>query len=242
MRFTATRAKNGIVGLRQPIGKCGAPIANRRIVDLAVARQPGLHDLASARLPHFAVAGDVHDFFVQPSARLAVHAIEERGQAIEIVLRPILKRMVMALGTLNSRAKKKLRRRLRGLDRLVTSTVIIGRRVVVRAALRRQQFTGKLVERRVLCNHIDQPVVEFVYAGFGDFLLLKPQQIAPFQCPKSAHARADRAGCRSIAADDRRFGPREMHPAPRWSARCRSRRDTRDAQNRSSEHSAAGSY
>src|SRR5688572_24999367 len=39
-----------IARLRQPIGKRGAPIANCRILNLAITWQPRLHGLAGARL------------------------------------------------------------------------------------------------------------------------------------------------------------------------------------------------
>ena len=90
----------------------------------------------------------------------------------------------MAFGTLNTGAQEELSRRLGGFDGVIARAVVIRRGMVVCAALSGQQLRRKLIEGLVGFEHVDEPLIKFVHAGFFDAVFLQPQQVTPFERPE----------------------------------------------------------
>ena len=97
-----------------------------------------LHNLAGARLTRLALASQINDLLVEAQSGLAAHALEYRSQAIKVVLRPILKRVVMTFGALDTGAQEELRGCLGRTNGIIARSVVIRRGMIVGAALSRQ--------------------------------------------------------------------------------------------------------
>src|SRR5258708_2580670 len=83
-----------------------------------------------------------------------------------------------------SDAEKDLGSGLGARLRVAQGAVVVGRRVAVAAAARRDQLARELVERLVLGDAAADPVVEQRDALLVQHLLLVAQQIRPFQRPE----------------------------------------------------------
>ena len=68
---------------------------------------------------------------------------EERGQAVIVVLRPAVERVVVALGALQADAEEHLGRRLGARLRIAQGAVVVGRRAAVGAAAARRSARGR---------------------------------------------------------------------------------------------------
>ena len=107
---------------------------------------------------HFAAAGVEDDRLAIIFARLAADLREERGEAVVVVHRPAVERMVVALGALRAHAHEDLGHVLGGLQRVAFDLVEVGRRVLERAAVGAEQLLHHLVERHVVRDLLGQPV------------------------------------------------------------------------------------
>ena len=74
---------------------------------------------------------------------LVLHAGEERGELVVVVLRPVVERMVVALGALHADAEEDLGRRLGADVRVAQGAVVVGRRLLVGAAPAGDQARGR---------------------------------------------------------------------------------------------------
>ena len=106
-----------------------------------------------ALVPHLVVAVD---------DVLAADPAEERGHAVVVVLAPLLKRMMVAAGTLNSQTQEQLGNVFDLLVRLVDFSIPGDRGIIVGISRRGQDFSHKLVIRLVLIKTGPDPLVEAV--------------------------------------------------------------------------------
>src|SRR5437660_5625077 len=104
---------------------------------------------------------------------LVIDAGEEGGKAMVVVLRPAIEGMIVAFRALQANAEKHLRRRLRAHLRIAQGPIVIGRRVAVAAAPRRDELPRELVERLALRQPLANPMMEYVDSlGVEYFLLI----------------------------------------------------------------------
>src|SRR6266436_6491809 len=87
---------------------------------------------------------------------------KERGEAVEIILRPFLPRVVVAFGALDPHAEERLANVGGDVARIQLSRdeIEIRRGIVVQVPLPDQEFSYDLVVRTVFLNSVAQPVVE----------------------------------------------------------------------------------
>ena len=128
-------------------------------------------------------AGQDHSLVALARA-LAFHAVEERRHAVIIILRPALKRMVMALGALDAGTEENLSGSLHRIIAIGRGAIKIGGRIDHRTATGSEQRRGKLIVRHIAAQSALDPAMILVHARRADLLYRKPQQIAPFQRPK----------------------------------------------------------
>ena len=115
---------------------------------------------------------------------LVLHAREERGQLMVIVLRPAIERMVVALGTLHADAEKNLGGRLGPAVGVAQGPIVIGGRLVVGAAAAGDQFAGEFIERLVAGDGVADPFIKDLHAAPVELLFLIAEQIGPFESPE----------------------------------------------------------
>ena len=107
-----------VVGARQPGCQADAPVrCVGRVVEDRAAQGLGLHRPAGARLADVARAGGVDHLLIGQVALLAADLREERREAVIVVLRPALERVIVALGALDPDAQEELGRGLDGRSR-----------------------------------------------------------------------------------------------------------------------------
>ena len=92
--------------------------------------------------------------------------------------------MVMALGALDTGAKKNLGGSFHCIIAIGRGAIKIGGRIDHRAAAGSEQREGKLIVRHIAAQSALDPSMILVHARRADLLYRKPQQIAPFQRPK----------------------------------------------------------
>ena len=114
---------------------------------------------------------------------LVLHARKERGQLVIIVLRQLVERMIVALGALHANAEEDLGKRFGANLRVAQGPIIIGRRLLVRAAAAGDKRAGEFVERCIIGNVLANPAVEDLDAGFVELLLLDAQEVGPLERP-----------------------------------------------------------
>ncbi len=143
------------------------------------------HRLAGARLLDFAGVLGEDDFFVLGVAPgFAADAGEGRRDAVVVVLRPALERMVVALRALDADAQEELGRRLGGVLRVAAGPPVVGGRVLENAAAGGQQLAGELVERLVGQNALVDPAMELAHAGRLELLAVGAEDVAPLERPE----------------------------------------------------------
>ena len=168
---------------------------------MAAAEKPRPHRFAGARVRHLALSARANDLLaielmlVEPVAAVVlddvvIDAGKERGQAVIIVLRPVVEGMIVAAGTLQPDAEENLRHGLRSRLRVAKGSVEVGRRVAVGAAACRDELAGELVERLAVGDALPDPVMEHLHAFAVEHLFLVPQQVRPFQRPEVGKLRA----------------------------------------------------
>ena len=113
-----------------------------------------------------------------------VHTREDTRPIVIIILAPAIERMIVALRTLQTNAKEHLRCGLRPRHGIAQRTIIIRRRIQIRAAPRRDDFTNEHVHRLVFQQRLRDPTVKRLDALAIDGLLLRAKEVAPFQRPE----------------------------------------------------------
>ena len=126
-------------------------------------------------LPFVLVAADVA--FVLD--HLVIHPREERRPIVVIVLRPALVGMIVALGALQARSQKHLRRGFRARDRIAIRPVVVRRGTVISAAARNQDFTGESVQRFVFSDALADPMMKVLHAFLVQRMRFHAQKIRP---------------------------------------------------------------
>ncbi len=92
--------------------------------------------------------------------------------------------MVVALGALQPRAEKNLRRRFGPCHGIAERAIVIRRRVVVGAADRADQLARELIQRPVVGEARAEPLMQRTHAFNIEVLLFLAQQIGPAQGPQ----------------------------------------------------------
>ena len=159
----------------EPIHKCHAPVPIlRRLLRFADGHfrshvHPGLRILHLAIvLPidnllagHLhQVAGETADGFLAERTALDRHAREVSAKLVVLLLRPLLKRMIMALVAVEPNAEEGLAHVLGNLARVAQRPVVIHLRVPIRTALGQQHLANKFVVRLVLRDGVLNPIAE----------------------------------------------------------------------------------
>ena len=111
------------------------------------------------------------------------HLGKERAQLEILFVRPLLKGMVVAVRADKTDAQEELRRGLHLRVGLVGDQEVVGGRIVVVAAPRREQLVDELVVRLVLGHGLAYPVAEAPHAFLAQKLAIALEQVAPFQRP-----------------------------------------------------------
>ena len=127
-----------------------------------------------------AAAAVKHDLFARLRARLAPHARKERGEAVVVLLAPLLEGVVVALGALEPQPQEKLRRILELVVRRLDLPVPGNGRVGLHLARRGDDLAHELVVGLVGQQTVADPVVEGEGgAGVGRLAPLVAQDRAP---------------------------------------------------------------
>ena len=156
-RLTIARAKNGLSGRvsqsaeRLPrVASAGIAGYRRRPGGLGFITSPVsgcLHVAPARREPdELGLAGDRGG----DALALALELAEERGELVEVVLAPLLVRVVVALGALDPHAQEELADDRRDVRRLAAVAEQDDRAVAVRAPLGGEDLADELVVRLVL--------------------------------------------------------------------------------------------
>ena len=115
---------------------------------------------------------------------LVVDAVEERREAVVVVLTHVLKRMVVAAGALEATAQEHLGRCLRAVDGKAQRTVEVRRRIPVGASGCGEHLVREDIKRLAGCQALADPVVKYLNTLGVKGLLLDPQKVRPLQRPK----------------------------------------------------------
>src|SRR5436190_14589476 len=111
-------------------------------------------------LPFMFVAGN----FAVVLNDLIAHPSKDRGPIVIIILRPTIRRMVVAFRALQPGSKENLGGCFASRDGIAVGTIIIGGGSLVSAAPRRNQFTHELIERFVRGNAVANPALKMDHA------------------------------------------------------------------------------
>ena len=132
----------------------------------------------------FAAAGVVDDDFAVVLRLLAADLREERGEAVVVVHRPAVERMVVALGALGANSHEDLSHVLGHFQRVPLHLVVVGRRNLERAAGTAEQLLHHLVKRDVAGDLVGQPA-RIQKRTLGADLVggLNHQQLGPLHGP-----------------------------------------------------------
>src|SRR6266446_5957348 len=111
---------------------------------------------------------------------------KERGEAVEIILRPFLPRVVVAFGALDPHAEERLADVGGDVARIQLShdEIEIRRSIVVQVPLPDQEFSYDLVVRTVFLNRVAQPVVEDFGALVAALVEPEPEQVGEVLRPE----------------------------------------------------------
>src|SRR5262249_22729019 len=125
----------------------------------------GLYGFARQRMGDRTARCREHQLFSAGDRRrqagpLVSDASEVGGEPVKVVLSPDFKRMVVALGALETNAQKKLADRGHHLGRLAAVAKERHGPVAPGAATGRDQFSHKLVVRQIAPKGVSQPRVE----------------------------------------------------------------------------------
>ena len=139
-----------VVGPGQPGGEPHAAVGGLGVVEAPGrpgpwASSPGR---SGAGGPRRRAAAKI-DLLVGQVALLLADPGEEGGEAVVVVLRPALERVVVALGALDADAEEELGGRLDRVLRVAADPVVVGRRVLEGRAVGREQLADELVHRHV---------------------------------------------------------------------------------------------
>ena len=96
-----------VIGGRHPIGQGDSPIRNLFEVRIGCPQCTGGNDNSGPGVLQISPAAG-QQYFPLVRDILATHACEKSGQAVVIVLAPLLERVVMALGTFNPHPEEEL--------------------------------------------------------------------------------------------------------------------------------------
>src|SRR5262249_13549055 len=115
---------------------------------------------------------------------LVLNAREKRRQAVVIVLRPAVERVIVTAGALQAEAEKHLTDRLRPGLRVAEGAVEVRGGLAVGATAGGQDFAGELVERLVVGDALPQPLVKYLHALAVEHLLLVAEHVRPLLGPE----------------------------------------------------------
>src|SRR6266849_1205044 len=91
---------------------------------------------------------------------LVLDASEEGRQAVIVLLRPLVERMVVTLGALQTDAEKHFAKGFGSALRIAQSAIKVGRRVVIGASFGGDQLAGKFIEGLALGNAVPNPMMK----------------------------------------------------------------------------------
>ena len=123
------------------------------------AEELGRHRAAGDRVGDLAAAAVEDDDLARVLGLLAADLGEEGGEAVVVVHRPAVERMVVALGALDAHAHEDLGGVLGELQRVGLDLVVVGGGVLERAAVGAEQLLDDLVHRHVVGELVLEPVV-----------------------------------------------------------------------------------
>ena len=144
---------------REPLGHHATAVITRLEFRLLAAEELWLNVLLGQEVLRFAALAVVHDDFLRIVGGLAADLGEEGVETVVIVHRPAVKRMIMALGALDTHAHEDLGDVLGQLEAVELALVVVHRRDGDCTAISRKQFDDDLIDRAVLANLIGHPVV-----------------------------------------------------------------------------------
>ena len=137
------------------------------------------HDLGQGMLHASRLRGQDHLFAARDRRRqsrpLMAHASKVGGETKEILLSPLLERMVMALGALQANAEKQLADHGRNLVRLAPIAEHGRRAVPPGAALSRHQLADELIVWLVLAKAVANPMVVIQHRLDADSVRIRTQ-------------------------------------------------------------------
>ncbi len=139
-------------------------------------------------MSHTAALAGKHELFGtgdrwRKSGSLVTDFAEKRGEAVEVVLAPFFKRVMMTLGTFQSHTDKQLADECRGFIGRSSITVQGDRSVAKRAATCGDQFADKLIPRHSLMKSFTNPAVVVQNCLDADPVRVRSQQIHPLVGP-----------------------------------------------------------
>ena len=137
------------------------------------------HPAARGEVKRFGAAGDRR----RESGALLFHRTEEGGELVEVVLAPLLVRMMVAFGAFQACAEEELAEHRGQLRRLAAVTINHRRAIAMVAAFGQEDFTHQLVVRFVLPETLAQPLVQDENALHPDTVRVGAQQVGPFVGP-----------------------------------------------------------
>src|SRR5688572_33505687 len=96
------------------------------------------------------------------ASALLLHRAEERGHLIEVILAPLLIRMMMALCAIQPHTEEELAKHRREIRRLAPIAVDDRRTVSMVISLRGDDLAHELIVRLVAAKALPQPLIEDV--------------------------------------------------------------------------------
>ena len=182
-RLATLVAKSGLSARGQPFGQHLAAVLALD-VGRGAAQELRRHRLPGHRVRHLAAAGVEDDRLAIVLALLAADLGEERREAVVVVHRPAVERMVVALGALRANAHEHLGHVLGRLQRVALDLVEVRGRVAERAAGGAEQLPDHLVQRHVRGDLVGQPVGVEKHRLVADLVArLDHQQFGPLHGP-----------------------------------------------------------
>ncbi len=135
----------------------------------------------------FSIGANVDDFLLAEDAEFlagfCAHPGKESGEAVVIVLRPLLERVMVALGTANADAQEQLSRGFGPLLGIPADLEEVGRAIDEGAALGGHNIAHEGIDRDVIAHLCPNPVVKAPHSLVLEGGAINPQEITPLERP-----------------------------------------------------------
>ena len=175
-----------IVRSDEPLNELLSPIFVGAEFAERFSERDGGNVLIGHRMPDFGSAVEKHDLVITHELlAFEFHPREVGGKSVVVSLSDRFKRMVVALRAADADPEKQLRHHLGRVFRRAGNPMKIRRRPVQGVAETGERLPGKLVERSIVLEAVDQVAMKTVDATLADRDIAAAHDVRPFHRPEN---------------------------------------------------------